>query len=315
MIDAHASPRSPRRVPEVFPAPDPIRPARRSACAVPHAGGPCARSGRYRSGSTISCRWTPAQKAPAGRSACPIGADGKPEVFAVDDLLEPDHAPDFEIAPKEIAHELSMMFDNMQSAVLNPVAERNHPAHPHALLLGRGRRRRPVASRRLCSPCRHASLPPPPASPAIRRRPRRGRYFETLPHVLPPGRQRMVPLCRAGRTAYRGRDHRRDFQPQHDRPRRDWDKPARAATVFIHYGAPPALVGCLDQWRSTRNCMPRRGVIGTVFRLAVVAAQQIRTGEINIVVRCDRRDDARGFARPRLDWPHGGFVTREASNS
>ena len=199
---------------------------------------------------------TPAQKAPAGRSACPIGADGKPEVFAVDDLLEPDHAPDFEIAPKEIAHELSMMFDNMQSAVLNPVAERNHPAHPHALLLGRGRRRRPVASRRLCSPCRHASLPPPPASPAIRRRPRRGRYFETLPHVLPPGRQRMVPLCRAGRTAYRGRDHRRDFQPQHDRPRRDWDKPARAATVFIHYGAPPALVGCLDQWRSTRNCMP-----------------------------------------------------------
>jgi len=40
-------------------------------------------------------------------------------------------------------------------------------------------------------------------------------------------------------------NHRRDFQPQHDRPCRDWDKPARAATVFIHNGAPSALVGCL----------------------------------------------------------------------
>src|SRR5271167_989135 len=41
-------------------------------------------------------------------------------------------------------------------------------------------------------------------------------------------------------------NHRRDFQPQHDRPCRDWDKPARAAIVFIHNGAPSALVGCLD---------------------------------------------------------------------
>ena len=40
-------------------------------------------------------------------------------------------------------------------------------------------------------------------------------------------------------------NHRRDFQPQHDRPCRDWDKPARAAIVFIHNGAPSALVGCL----------------------------------------------------------------------
>src|SRR5271165_547093 len=41
-------------------------------------------------------------------------------------------------------------------------------------------------------------------------------------------------------------NHRRDVQPQHDRPCRDWDKPARAATVFIHNGAPSALVGCLE---------------------------------------------------------------------
>ena len=44
-------------------------------------------------------------------------------------------------------------------------------------------------------------------------------------------------------------NHRRDFQPQHDRPCRDWDKPARAAIVFIHNGAPSALVGCLDPQR------------------------------------------------------------------
>jgi len=40
-------------------------------------------------------------------------------------------------------------------------------------------------------------------------------------------------------------NHRRDFQPQHDRPCRDWDKPARAATVFIHNGAPSTLAGRL----------------------------------------------------------------------
>ena len=41
-------------------------------------------------------------------------------------------------------------------------------------------------------------------------------------------------------------NHRRDFQPRRDRPRQDWDKPARVATVFINNGAPSALVGCLE---------------------------------------------------------------------
>ena len=31
-----------------------------------------------------------------------------------------------------------MIFDNMQGAIFNAIAERNHPAHPHALFLGRG---------------------------------------------------------------------------------------------------------------------------------------------------------------------------------
>ena len=55
----------------------------------------------------------------------------------------------------------------------------------------------------------------------------------------------MVPLCSAGRTAYRGREPPQRCQPQHDRPSRGSDKPARAATFFIHNGAPQALVGCL----------------------------------------------------------------------
>ena len=55
----------------------------------------------------------------------------------------------------------------------------------------------------------------------------------------------MVPLCSAGRTVYRGRKPPQRFQPQHDRPWRASDKPARAATIFTHNGAPKALVGCL----------------------------------------------------------------------
>src|SRR5271165_7173260 len=55
----------------------------------------------------------------------------------------------------------------------------------------------------------------------------------------------MVPLCSAGRTDFRGRKPPQYRQPQHDRPWRDSDKPARAATIFTHNGAPKALVGCL----------------------------------------------------------------------
>jgi hypothetical protein len=50
----------------------------------------------------------------------------------------------------------------------------------------------------------------------------------------PRGRQRMVPLRSAGRTAYRGREPPQRCQPQHDRPSRGSDKSAPAATFFIH---------------------------------------------------------------------------------
>ena len=43
-----------------------------------------------------------------------------------------------EIAPKKVAHEYSVLLDDMECPVLDPVAKRNHSAHPDALLLRRG---------------------------------------------------------------------------------------------------------------------------------------------------------------------------------
>ena len=67
----------------------------------------------------------------------------------------------------------------------------------------------------------------------------------------------MVPLCSAGRTVYRGRKPPQSYQPQHDRPWRDSDKPARAATIFTHNGAPKALVGCLKRSYGCDGPRPR----------------------------------------------------------
>ena len=69
---------------------------------------------------------------------------------------------------------------------------------------------------------------------------------ETLPRVLPvPGGDKKWYLyaARAG-LSIGVASHRSRFQPQHDRPWRASDKPARAATIFTHNGAPKALVGC-----------------------------------------------------------------------
>ncbi len=57
----------------------------------------------------------------------------------------------------------------------------------------------------------------------------------------------MVPLRSAGRTAYRGRKPPQRCRPQHDRPSRGSDKSARPTTIFIHNGAPQALVRCLGR--------------------------------------------------------------------
>ncbi|HYA80268.1 MAG TPA: hypothetical protein VED87_04980, partial [Methylocystis sp.] len=45
----------------------------------------------------------------------------------------------------------------------------------------------------------------------------------------------------------RGCEPPQGCQSQHDRPSRGSDKSARAANIFIHNGAPQALVGCFDR--------------------------------------------------------------------
>ena len=55
----------------------------------------------------------------------------------------------------------------------------------------------------------------------------------------------MVPLCSAGQTANRGRKPPQLCRPDTIARRQGSDKSARAATpIFIHNGAPQALVGC-----------------------------------------------------------------------
>ena len=56
----------------------------------------------------------------------------------VEGLLKADDASGFEIAPEEGAHDRCMIIDDVQSAILDPIAQRNHAAHPHSFLLRSG---------------------------------------------------------------------------------------------------------------------------------------------------------------------------------
>src|SRR5271156_4759919 len=95
----------------------------------------------------------------------------------------------------------------------------------------------------------------------------------------------MVPLCSAGRTVYRGRKPPQRFQPQHDRPWRASDKPARAATIFTHNGAPKALVGCLV----VALVAAAAGVDAAIAGAGVaVATQPIGCVGLERIVRCRR---------------------------
>src|SRR5271166_4863889 len=70
--------------------------------------------------------------------APPVASNRQPNELLIQNGLEPHDAADLEIAPKEMAHEGGMLLDDMERSVLDPVAERNHSAHPDALLLRRG---------------------------------------------------------------------------------------------------------------------------------------------------------------------------------
>src|SRR5271157_1680360 len=101
------------------------------------------------------------------------------------------------------------------------------------------------------------------------------------------GRQRMVPLCSAGRTAYRGRKPPQRCQPQHDRPWGDSDKPAYAATIFTHNGAPQALVGCFEAGPSGYGLYRQVKALGHDCLVVAPALIPKRSGER---VKTNRRD-------------------------
>src|ERR1017187_1456551 len=77
-------------------------------------------------------------QAAARRSARPVDPDGKAKIFRVDHLFETGGASRFEIAAEKASNDFGMVFDNVQGAILDAIAQRNHAAHPHALLLRSG---------------------------------------------------------------------------------------------------------------------------------------------------------------------------------
>src|SRR5271166_5860914 len=63
-------------------------------------------------------------RGPAGPSASPAHSDWRANVLGVEDGLEADHAGNFEITAEQGADELALVFDDVEGAVFNPVAER-----------------------------------------------------------------------------------------------------------------------------------------------------------------------------------------------
>src|SRR5271163_3904004 len=80
----------------------------------------------------------PADEPAASSLAGPIRPHRQPDVFLIKNGFEPHDAADLEIAPKEVANEFGVLFDPVQRPVLDPITERNHAAHPDALLLRGG---------------------------------------------------------------------------------------------------------------------------------------------------------------------------------
>ena len=64
----------------------------------------------------------PTEQSAAGRAATAIDADRNPNAISVETLLETHHASSLEISPEEGAHDLGMILDDMQRAILHPVA-------------------------------------------------------------------------------------------------------------------------------------------------------------------------------------------------
>src|SRR5208337_2973856 len=72
------------------------------------------------------------------RMAARVRLDRLANVLGVESGLEAHHAANFEITAKETADEFGFVFDNVEAAVFDAIAERNRSAHPDALPFRRG---------------------------------------------------------------------------------------------------------------------------------------------------------------------------------
>ena len=84
----------------------------------------------------------PGDQVAPGLSARPADPNRRTDVVGVESGFEAHHAANLEVAAKEGADELRLIFDNAEGAVFDPVGKRNRSAHPES----------PSASRR--RPCR-----------------------------------------------------------------------------------------------------------------------------------------------------------------
>src|ERR1700722_12541060 len=62
-------------------------------------------------------------------------ANRQANVLGIESRLQPHHAADFEVATEESANELGGRFDNMESAVFDPVSKGDCAAHPDSPFL------------------------------------------------------------------------------------------------------------------------------------------------------------------------------------
>ena len=80
----------------------------------------------------------PGKRLPASVSARARGPDRGDDALRIERGFQAHDAAEFEIAAKQHPDEFGFRLDNVQRPVFDPVAERDHPAHPNPLLLRGG---------------------------------------------------------------------------------------------------------------------------------------------------------------------------------
>ncbi len=81
---------------------------------------------------------SPADESAAGHLALAICAKGKTDVLRDQEGIQLGDASDLEIAREKIAYDYGVLLDDVQRAILDPVAERDNASHPNAALFRGG---------------------------------------------------------------------------------------------------------------------------------------------------------------------------------